>query len=136
MSSVALVPMTNELTSIVQTLSVVRVTASIPAATDAASLARAIREGVVDGLADVYEWIVRGLRAEVSVSNLRALARALNAPPFIRPRPRRQRPLSPLAATGTASPSRVASRRVAPSWKPAPRDAMGTTTGASLADRG
>jgi hypothetical protein len=49
--------------------------AEIPAATDAASLARAIREGGVDGRADVYEWIVRGLRAEVSVSNPKALAR-------------------------------------------------------------
>ena len=47
----------------------------IPAASDAASLARAIREGALDGRTDVYDWIVRGLRAQVSVSNPKALAR-------------------------------------------------------------
>jgi hypothetical protein len=47
----------------------------IPAAADAASLARAIRDGALDGRADVYDRIVRGLRAEVSVSNPKALAR-------------------------------------------------------------
>ncbi|MDA1185571.1 MAG: DUF6285 domain-containing protein [Acidobacteria bacterium] len=49
--------------------------AGIPAATDVASLARAIREGALDGRADVYDWIVRGLRAEVRVSNPKALSR-------------------------------------------------------------
>ena len=49
--------------------------AEIPAATDAASLARAIREGALDGRVDVYDWIIGGLRAEVSVSNPKALAR-------------------------------------------------------------
>ena len=47
----------------------------IPAAADAASLVQAIREGTLDGRADVHEWVVRGLRAEVSVSNPKALAR-------------------------------------------------------------
>ena len=49
--------------------------ADIPAAADVASLVRAIREGTLDGRADVFDWIVERLRAEVAVSNPRALAR-------------------------------------------------------------
>lgn len=47
----------------------------IPATADAESLVQAIREGTLDGRADVFEWIVSGLRAEVAVSNPKALAR-------------------------------------------------------------
>lgn len=39
------------------------------------SLAAAIRAGAVDGRADVYDGILRRLRAQVSVSNPKALAR-------------------------------------------------------------
>ncbi len=49
--------------------------ADIPAAADVASLVQAIREGTLDGRADVFEWIVGRLRAEVGVSNPKALAR-------------------------------------------------------------
>ena len=49
--------------------------ADVPAAADAASLVRAIREGTLDGRVDVHDWIVRKLRAQVSVSNPKALAR-------------------------------------------------------------
>ena len=49
--------------------------ADIPAAADAASLVQAIREGTLDGRADIHDWIVRRLRAQVSVSNPKALAR-------------------------------------------------------------
>lgn len=49
--------------------------ADMPAGTDTESLARAIRDGALDGRADVYDWIVGELRAEVSLSNPKALAR-------------------------------------------------------------
>jgi hypothetical protein len=39
------------------------------------SLVQAIREGTLDGRADVFDWIVGRLRAEVGVSNPKALAR-------------------------------------------------------------
>ena len=47
----------------------------MPAAEDPASLVRAIREGALDGRADVHERILRKLRAAVAVSNPKALAR-------------------------------------------------------------
>jgi hypothetical protein len=47
----------------------------IPAVADAASLVQAIREGTLDGRADVFDRIVARLRAEVGVSNPKALAR-------------------------------------------------------------
>ena len=49
--------------------------ADIPAAEDPAALVEAIREGTLDGRTDVFDWILRGLRAEVGVSNPKALAR-------------------------------------------------------------
>jgi hypothetical protein len=39
------------------------------------ALVQAIREGTLDGRADVFDWIVGRLRAEVGVSNPKALAR-------------------------------------------------------------
>ena len=53
--------------------------ADIPAAADAASLVRAIREGTLDGRADVHDWSARRLRAQVSASNPKALAREEDA---------------------------------------------------------
>ncbi len=46
-----------------------------PAVADVVSLVDAIREGKLDGRADVCEWIVGRLRVEVGVSNPKALTR-------------------------------------------------------------